>query len=59
MVCKKTVLNKSMCVLSKAEDEVRCLGIFKLLLKIGEEEDINRVLELIEKFLQECQNSSL
>jgi Trp operon repressor len=48
-----------MCVLSKPEDEKRCLGIFKLLLKVGEEEDINRVLKIVEHLLEECQNSSL
>lgn len=48
-----------MTVLTNQSDQKKALKLFELLMKVGQEEDINNLLKLVEAFLEECQNSSL
>jgi hypothetical protein len=48
-----------MTVLTNPSDQKKALKLFELLMKAGQEEDINNLLKLVEAFLEECQNSSL
>lgn len=48
-----------MTVLTNQSDQKKALKLFELLMKAGQEEDINNLLKLVEAFLEECQNSSL
>lgn len=57
LVAKPKPLSKSLTLLSE-EDELDAIKVFKSLLKISDEAQLDNVFKLIEKMIIQCQNTS-